>query len=48
MKNWIEKLNGFLVLNDKKILKKAGGVSHLEMEERVRKELAHYNRKKLK
>lgn len=45
MKNWIEKLNGFLVLNDKKILNKAGGVSHLKMEERVRKELAKYNQK---
>lgn len=48
MKNWIEKLNGFLVLNEKKILNKVGGVSHLDMEERVRKELAKYNRKKIK
>lgn len=47
MKNWVEKLDNFLVLNDKEILKTAGNVSHLEMEEKVRKELEKYNQKKL-
>jgi hypothetical protein len=48
MKDWIVKLDSFLVLNDKKILDGAGGVSHKEMERKVRKELENYNRKKLK
>ncbi|MFH1175282.1 MAG: RhuM family protein [bacterium] len=47
MKNWIEKLDGFLVLNDKEILDNAGGVSHLEMEKIVRENLEKYNQKKL-
>lgn len=28
MKNWIEKLNGFLTLNDREILNNAGSISH--------------------
>jgi hypothetical protein len=48
MKDWIKKLDGFLVLNDKEILKNAGGVSHLEMEKKVREELECYNQKQLK
>jgi len=48
MKNWIEKLDSFLILNDKKILKNSGSVSHLEMEKKVRKELEKYNQKRLK
>lgn len=48
MKDWISKLDSFLVLNDKEILDGAGGVSHKEMEQKVRKELENYNRKKLK
>ena len=48
MKDWIQKLNNFLLLNDKKILDNPGGVSHIEMEQKVRKELENYNRKKLK
>ena len=48
MKNWIIKLDGFLVLNDKEILFDAGGVSHKEMEQKVRKELENYNYKRLK
>jgi len=47
MKDWMEKLNSFLILNDKKILENSGTVSHVEMEKRVRKELAAYNKKKL-
>lgn len=47
MKDWIQKLDDFLVLNEKEILQDAGNVSHLEMEEKVRKELEKYNQKKL-
>ncbi|MCF8363213.1 MAG: virulence RhuM family protein [Prolixibacteraceae bacterium] len=28
MKDWIEKLNGFLTLNDREILNNAGSISH--------------------
>lgn len=48
MKNWIEKLDGFLVLNEKEILKNSGNVSHFEMEKIVREKLEEYNRKQLK
>ncbi|MFA6285684.1 MAG: RhuM family protein [Parcubacteria group bacterium] len=48
MKNWIEKLDGFLVLNEKEILKNSGSVSHLEMEKIVREKLKEYNQKQLK
>ena len=47
MKNWIEKLDGFLILNDKEILQNAGSVSHLEMEKKVRIQLKKYNEQKL-
>ncbi len=47
MKDWISKLDGFLVLNDKEILKNAGNVSHLEMEKKVRRQLEKYNEQKL-
>ena len=47
MKNWIEKLNGFLVLNDKEILDSAGDVSRQEMEQKVRQELERFNQKVL-
>lgn len=48
MKNWIEKLDAFLVLNDKEILDNSGSVSHKAMEQKVREELAVYNQKMLK
>jgi hypothetical protein len=48
MKNWIEKLDGFLILNEKEILKNAGSVSRLEMEKIVREKLREYNQKQLK
>ncbi|MBU2542924.1 virulence RhuM family protein [Patescibacteria group bacterium] len=48
MKNWIHKLDDFLILNEKKILQSAGDVSHLEMEKKVREELEKYNQKRLK
>jgi hypothetical protein len=47
MKNWVEILDGFLVLNDKEILSDAGGVSHQEMEKKVRQELERFNQKML-
>lgn len=46
MKDWIQKLNDFLILNDKKILDNLGGVSHIEMEQKVRLQLKKYNEKK--
>jgi len=48
MKNWIHKLDDFLVLNEKKILQSAGDISHLKMEKKVREELKKYNQKRLK
>lgn len=48
MKDWIQKLNDFLILNEKEILKDAGSVSRLEMEKKVREELEKYNQKRLK
>ncbi|MEI7621602.1 MAG: RhuM family protein [Candidatus Moraniibacteriota bacterium] len=48
MKDWVLKLDSFLILNDKKILENAGSVSHLEMENIVRNQLEKYNTKKLK
>jgi hypothetical protein len=47
MKNWAEELNEFLIFNKEKILDNAGSVSHENMEEKVRLELAKYNRKRL-
>jgi len=47
MKNWLEKLDDFLVFNEKEILDNAGVVSHCDMELRVRRELEKYNRKLL-
>ena len=46
MKDWIKKLDGFLVFNDKEILKNFGNVTHLEMEKRVREQLKKYNEQK--
>jgi len=47
MKNWIKKLDDFLILNEKEILQNAGNVSHFKMEKKVRAELEKYNQKKL-
>ncbi len=46
MKDWIKKLDSFFILNDKEILQHFGNVSHLEMEKRVREQLAKYNQQK--
>ena len=48
MKDWINELNNFLTFNKKNILANAGSVSHENMENRVRTELAKYNQKRLK
>jgi len=48
MKDWLKKLDDFLVLNDKEILNNAGNVSREAMERKVRTELAVYNTKLLK
>lgn len=48
MKDWIAKLDDFLILNDKEILDNSGSVSHKEMEQKVRAELAKFNQKQLK
>ena len=43
MIHWRDKLDDFLILNDKEILKNAGTISHRDMEVIVRDELAKYN-----
>lgn len=47
MKDWIQKLDNFLILNDKEILGEAGSVSHKDMEQKVRTELERFNEKQL-
>lgn len=48
MKNWIQKLDDFLILNDKDILDNAGNMSRIDMEQKVREELMRFNQKHLK
>ena len=48
MKNWIKKLDDFLILNDKEILGDSGNVSRKNMEQKVRGELERFNHKQLK
>jgi hypothetical protein len=43
MAAWIKKLDEFLVLNEKQILRDAGTVSHKDMEKKVRDELKKHN-----
>jgi hypothetical protein len=45
MNDWLNKLDEFLVLNEKEILQHAGKVSHKEMEAKVRAELEKYSRR---
>jgi hypothetical protein len=47
MKDWIVKLDDFLILNEKEILKNTGNVSHLDMEKKVRYELEVFNQKRI-
>ena len=48
MKDWIKKLDDFLILNDKEILGDSGSVSRKDMEQRVRGELKRFNQRRLK
>ena len=48
MKNWIEKLTGFLTLNDREILKHAGKVSHETAKEVAEAEYNKFNRNRIK
>lgn len=48
MKDWAEKLDGILISNEKEVLIDSGSVSHKDMEQKVRQELAKYNQKALK
>lgn len=48
MKDWIAKLDGFLSLNDRDILKNAGKVSHEMAKEQAEKEYDRYHKKTLK
>ncbi|MCX6795107.1 MAG: virulence RhuM family protein [Candidatus Falkowbacteria bacterium] len=47
MKNWIERLDAFLIFNEEEVLNDSGSVSHDNMEKKVRLELAKYNQKML-
>ena len=47
MKDWIKKLDAFLVLNDKEILDNSGNVSRKDMDQKVRGELERFNHKQL-
>ncbi len=44
MKDWIEKLNGFLTINDRDILKDAGRISHELMKEIAERKFEEYKR----
>lgn len=48
MANWIEKLNGFLTLNDRKILNNAGSISHQIGKENAELEYTKFKDHKLK
>jgi len=47
MRDWINELNNFLTFNRKNISANAGSVSHENMENKFRSELAKYNQKRL-
>ncbi len=44
MKNWIEKLNGFLTINDRNILEDAGKISHELMIEITKNKFSKYKK----
>jgi hypothetical protein len=48
MQDWVVKLDAFLIFNEEEVLNCSGSVSHENMEEKVRLELAKYNQKRLK
>ena len=45
MKDWLEKLDKFLIFNEKNILDNTGSISHDNMEQKVRQELEKYNQR---
>jgi len=47
MKDWVKQLDDFLIFNKRQVLTNSGSVSHHDMEEKVRVELAKYNQKLL-
>jgi hypothetical protein len=47
MKDWIEKLHGFLMLNDRDILTHAGSISHELAIEKAETEYEKYNKKRI-
>lgn len=47
MKNWIEKLDGFLKINDRDILQNAGKISHELAKESAEKEYEKFNQKRV-
>ena len=47
MQDWIERLDQFLIFNEKKILQGGGSISHKEMEDKVKAELKKYNERKI-
>ena len=47
MRDWVEKLNGFLSLNDRDILRDAGRISHDVAKELAEAEYEKYNRKRI-
>lgn len=47
MKDWIEKLNGFLTLNDRDILTHAGKISHELAMKKAENEYSQYHRKQI-
>jgi len=47
MKDWIIKLDKFLIFNERKILNNPGAITHQKMEEKVRNELEKYNQQLL-
>jgi len=48
MKDWIEKLNGFLTLNEREILEHAGKISHETAKELAESEYEKFNRKRIR
>ncbi|MBU1167026.1 virulence RhuM family protein [Patescibacteria group bacterium] len=47
MKDWIEKLEGFLTLNNREILQKKGKISHKEGKRLAEKNYKEYNKKRI-
>ena len=47
MKDWIEKLHGFLLLNERDILQHAGAISHEMAKEFAENEYDKFNQKRI-